>query len=68
MVFVFLEGYAAGAPSYTTCADANGQHAEGAVGMEHSSSAFCVLLISAYRALRPPGEGCDPYLRPLNPC
>src|SRR5438128_4664604 len=23
MVFVFLEGYAAGAPSYTTCADAN---------------------------------------------
>ncbi len=23
MVFVFLEGYAAGAPSYTTCPDAN---------------------------------------------
>ena len=24
-----------------------GQHAEGAVGMEHSSDAFCVLLVSA---------------------
>jgi hypothetical protein len=23
MVFVFLEGYASGAPSYTTCPDAN---------------------------------------------
>ena len=24
MVFVYLEGYAVGAPSYTTCPDANG--------------------------------------------
>src|SRR5258707_284272 len=27
-----------------------GQHAEGAVGMEHSSAAFCVLLMPVYRA------------------
>ena len=27
MVFVFLEGYASGAPPYTTCPDANGSEA-----------------------------------------
>ena len=34
-----------------------GQHAEGAVGMEHSSGALCVLLVSAIertRSRRPP--------------